>query len=119
MSPQFYSALAAIGCHLPACKDIQLTIIPSLSPPRVITLLFLLLPLFFFHLSCYFLIFSAYRKKNHSQLLFFHYLAISILSFTFFLSSSLSLPELQTSSFFTVLFSSVGLDPYFLYTVVV
>ena len=28
MSPQFYSALAAFACHLPACKDTQLAIIP-------------------------------------------------------------------------------------------
>lgn len=63
MSPQFYSALAAIGCHFPASKDIQLAIIPSFSPPQLITALFLSLPPFFFHLSCYFLIFSAYRKK--------------------------------------------------------
>lgn len=64
MSPQFYSALAAFACHLPACKDTQLAIIPSLSPPRLITVLFLSLPPFFSHLSRYFLIFSASWKKK-------------------------------------------------------
>lgn len=64
MSPHFCSALAAFACHLPACKDTHLAIIPSLSPPRLITVLFLSLPPFFSHLSRYFLIFSAARKKK-------------------------------------------------------
>lgn len=68
MSPQFYSALAAFACHLPACKDTQLAIIPSLSPPWLITVLFLSLLLSFSHLSCYFLIFLCLlEKKVHSQ----------------------------------------------------
>lgn len=98
MSPQFYSALAAFACHLPACKDTQLAIIPSLSPPWLITVLFPSLPPFFSHLSRYFLIFSASRKKRSFSAFFFHYLAISLLFVTFFSLSSLPLlPKPQGS----------------------
>lgn len=90
MSPQFYSALAAFACHLPACKDTQPAIIPSLSPPWLITVLFPSLPPFFSHLSRYFLILSASRKKKFILSFFvFHYLAISLLFITFFSISSL------------------------------
>lgn len=64
MSPHFYSALAAIGCHLPACKDIQLAIIPSLSPPQLITALFLSLPPFFFFTSLVIFSFSLPIGKS-------------------------------------------------------
>lgn len=107
MSPQFYSALAGIGCHLPAHKDIQLAIIPSLSPPWLITVLFLSLPPFFSHPSCYFLIFSTYGKKFILSFFFIIWQSQSSLLLFFLFSPSLpSLPKLKGSSFFTVLFSN-------------
>lgn len=71
MSPQFYSALAAFACHLPACKDTQLAIIPSRSPPWMITVLFLSLPPSFSHFSSYFLIFLCLLKKKFILRFFF------------------------------------------------
>lgn len=73
MSPHFYSALAAIGCHLPACKDIQLAIIPSLSPPQLITALFLSLPPFFFFTSLVIFSFSLPIGKSSFSAFFFFF----------------------------------------------
>lgn len=102
MSPQFYSALAASACCLPASKDTQVAIIPSLSPPWMITVLFSLIPPSFSQLSCYFRIFSA-SIQVHSQPVFcfiFRHLTpvCSVLFFTIFSSgNSLYSP----SSFFS------------------
>lgn len=90
MSPQFYSALAASACCLPASKDTQVAIIPSLLPPWMITVLFSLIPPSFSQLSCYFRIFSASIKVHSQTVFFFLYFVISLLFVPFSSSPSLA-----------------------------
>lgn len=108
MSPQFHSALAAFACHLPARKDTQLAIIPSLSPPWLITVLFPSLPALFSHLSHYFLIFSASRKKSSFSAFLFFIIWQSHLSLLLSLSSLTFLPK--DSSFYIVFLSNTNMD---------